>query len=394
MEVKPGYKQIDIGVIPQEWTSCALKNISRAISSGKSKGKISVGKYPFYGSTGIIGYCDKFDYSGKRILVARVGENAGSLYEVDGYFSVSDNTLIVDLKDHDISSFAYAYLKYLNLNNLVFGSGQPLITGSQLKNVRIILPSKDEILQITEIITNMGIFIDSIECLITKKKLIKHGVMQELLTGKRRLPGFTGEWVTKNLGEIGEISGAGVDKTLNDNDIPVRLVNYMDICHKDFIYSKDLYHIVTAKEHQLLRCAVAKGDVFFTPSSETRKDIGLSAVAMEDIPDAVYSYHVVRFRPYDDWETRFRKYIFDTKYFLDQAETLCEGSGKRYVVTLTKFRKMTLKYPIDVKEQEAISDVIFEIDKEIHALEKKRDKYKLIKQGMMQELLTGRIRLV
>ena len=148
--------------------------------------------------------------------------------------------------------------------------------------------------------------------------------MQELLTGRRRLPGFSGEWEEKSLKDIGEIAGSGFDKLSNPNEVPVRLVNYMDVFKRDFIYSKELNHWVTAKEDQYKRCSVKKGDVFFTPSSEMRYDIALSAVAMEDIPDAVYSYHVVRFRIFDDWDLKFKSYIFKTKLFIDQAEKLCE----------------------------------------------------------------------
>ena len=142
------------------------------------------------------------------------------------------------------------------------------------------------------------------------------------------------------------------------------------------------------------KCAIQKGDIFFTPSSEMRFDIAIPAVAMEDIPDAVYSYHLVRFRLHEDWDLQFRVYIFQTKNFIDQAERVCEGSGKRYVITLPKFRELTVSYPSDKKEQFRISEILSEMDAEVAALETKLEKYKMIKQGMMQTLLTGQIRLI
>ena len=147
--------------------------------------------------------------------------------------------------------------------------------------------------------------------------------MQQLLTGQTRLPGFHGEWEVKRLGDIGEITSAGVDKKIRPDEVPVRLVNYLDVYRRDFIYSKDLNHWVTALPQQAKRCAVQKGDVFFTPTSETRDDIGISSVAMEDIPDAAYSYHVARLRLREAWDLCFRTYAFKTRAFLDQAETLC-----------------------------------------------------------------------
>ena len=114
---------------------------------------------------------------------------------------------------------------------------------------------------------------------------------------------------------------------------------------------------------------------------------------MEDVPNAAYSYHVVRLRLKEDWDLLFRTYAFKTREFLGQAETLCDGSGTRYVISLSKFRNITIGVP-EPKEQAAIADVLWAMDKEIALLEARLSKARQIKQGMMQELLTGRIRLL
>ena len=254
-------------------------------------------------------------------------------------------------------------------------------------------PTIKEQRAIAEVLSDVDGLLNALDALIAKKQAIKQATMQQLLTGKTRLPGFRGVWGTKQLGEIGEISGAGVDKKINPNEVPVRLVNYLDVYNKSFLYSKDLTHEVSARPDQVRHCAVEKGDVFFTPSSEVPDDIGCSAVAMEDIPDGVYSYHVVRLRLKTDWSLYFRAYIFDTNEFLNQASKQCEGSGTRYVISLPKFRAMTVRFPPDIEEQHAIASVLSDMDAEITALEQRRDKTIAIKQGMMQELLTGRVRL-
>ena len=177
------------------------------------------------------------------------------------------------------------------------------------------LPPLPEQRAIAAALSDVDALLGGLDRLIAKKRDLKQAAMQQLLTGQTRLPGFSGEWEVKRLGEVGETSSAGVDKKLRRDEEPVRLVNYLDVYHKDFIYSCDLNHWVTAPTHQLRRCAVKKGDVFFTPSSETRNDIGLSAVAMEDIPDAAYSYHVARLRLQEPWDLRFRTYAFKTKHF-------------------------------------------------------------------------------
>lgn len=267
------------------------------------------------------------------------------------------------------------------------------ITLADLRRIVISIPPVAEQEAIAEALSDADALIESLEQLIAKKRHLKQGAMQELLTGKRRLPGFSGEWEIKRLGDIGEIAGAGVDKKIRPDEVPVRLVNYMDAYQKDFIYATDLDHWVTAPSHKARRCSVQKGDVFFTPSSETRDDIANSAVAMEDISDASYSYHVVRLRLREPWDLRFRAYAFKTREFFDQAETLCDGSGTRYVISMGKFRNITIMVPSPA-EQTAIATVLSDMDSEITGLEAKLAKARQIKQGIMHNLLTGRIRLV
>ena len=118
----------------EEWNYELLDTIAPNITSGKSKP--SFGEYNLYGSTGIIGKTATADYSGDMLLVARVGANAGSLQLVNDSCGITDNTLII--KPCKLSShYLYFYLQHYNLNRLVFGSGQPLITARMLKKVRI-----------------------------------------------------------------------------------------------------------------------------------------------------------------------------------------------------------------------------------------------------------------
>jgi type I restriction enzyme S subunit len=170
-----------------EWEVKKLGEITLSISSGKSKLKSVMGKYQVYGSTGIIGYYDNYDYQGKKILVARVGANAGKINIVEGQYCVSDNTLIIDLLlDNNIDFFRFQ-LEQHNLNTLTFGSGQPLITGNQLKNLLVFLPPLEEQKAIARILSDMDEEIEVLEQKRNKYQDIKKGMMQELLTGKTRL---------------------------------------------------------------------------------------------------------------------------------------------------------------------------------------------------------------
>ncbi len=182
-----GTKPSELGEIPEDWDVVYLGDKTIFVGSGKTSTK-EKGDFPLYGSTGQIGTCKNGDYKGDALLIARVGANAGSLNFVTGNYGVSDNTIIIKLqKDEDISFYKYLLIRK-NLNSLVFGSGQPLITGSQLKSLKVIYPKQEEQTAIATILTDMDNEIQTLEHRLKKTRQIKQGMMQELLTGKTRLP--------------------------------------------------------------------------------------------------------------------------------------------------------------------------------------------------------------
>lgn len=187
-KVKSDYKHTEVGTIPADWLVSKFGDIVNKISSGKSSTVSRNGEYPIYGSTGIIGWQQYFDYSGEKILVARVGANAGTVNKVAGKYCVSDNTLMISYGKNIDICFSFFQLISFKLNTLVFGSGQPLITGGQLKNISIALPpSIAEQTAIAKILSDMDVEIAALETKLAKYQDIKQGMMQNLLTGRIRL---------------------------------------------------------------------------------------------------------------------------------------------------------------------------------------------------------------
>ena len=121
-----------------------LSEICHSISSGKAKTKDTVGKYPVYGSTGIIARTNKVIYNNANILIARVGANAGYTHLAHGSYDVSDNTLIVDVKKDYNLKYVYYQLVNIGLNRYAKGGGQPLVTAGQIKEVVIPVPMMKE----------------------------------------------------------------------------------------------------------------------------------------------------------------------------------------------------------------------------------------------------------
>jgi type I restriction enzyme S subunit len=143
-----------------EWKT--LGEVCESISSGKNKDKSEVGKFPVYGSTGVIGRTDNRVYDVEQILVARVGANAGRVNIATGEYDVSDNTLILKIKDKYSLKYLFYYLVNLNLNRFVKGAGQPLLTAGQLKAILVPVPSPEEQARIVTILDKFDALTNSI----------------------------------------------------------------------------------------------------------------------------------------------------------------------------------------------------------------------------------------
>ena len=199
-----GFKQTELGRIPEDWEVSSLGDLSVQIKSGKNI-KDKSGIYPLYGSTGQIGKCKIPSYNQEAILVARVGANAGRVNFVDGKYGVSDNTIIINTNSDNSIQFIKSWLVQKDLNTLIFGSGQPLITGTQLKNLLILAPSKNEQTAIASILSDMDAEIQALQERLEKTKDIKQGMMQQLLTGKVRLLDSSAKSDTQTLASKGEL---------------------------------------------------------------------------------------------------------------------------------------------------------------------------------------------
>jgi type I restriction enzyme S subunit len=186
-KLKSGYKETEVGMIPEDWEVLSLGELAKTVASGRSKAKSTHGTYPVHGSTGVIGYAESAEYEGNALLVARVGANAGKLTFVTGRYGVTDNTIIVRLKPGSWLPFFWQQLETKRLNTLVFGSGQPLITGTQLKGLLLCVPPVHEQKAIAAVLSDMDAEITKLEQKRDKTRALKQGMMQELLTGKTRL---------------------------------------------------------------------------------------------------------------------------------------------------------------------------------------------------------------
>ncbi|WP_103633048.1 restriction endonuclease subunit S [Campylobacter concisus] len=170
------------------------------------------------------------------------------------------------------------------------------ITDNAFFSLKILLPPLDEQEKIAEILSTWDEAINLTINLIESKKQFKKALMQNLLTAKIRFPQFKDEWEETKLGNIGVFKTSSVDKIIQKDECIVNLVNYMDVYRNTHINSNLKLSQTSASNREIENLSLAKGDVLFTPSSETPDDIGHSAVILSDMPNTLFSYHLVRFR--------------------------------------------------------------------------------------------------
>ena len=162
-----------------EWKEYRIEDITENISSGRCKSHSSSGKYNLYGSTGIIGKTNEACYEGNLVLVARVGANAGSLQILNEPCGITDNTLIIKPKEVDVQ-YIYYFLQHFNLNRLIFGSGQPLITGGMLKKVKVSLGTIQEQNKITRLLSVLDERITTQNKIIEDLKKLKCAIIEKV----------------------------------------------------------------------------------------------------------------------------------------------------------------------------------------------------------------------
>lgn len=271
------------------------------------------------------------------------------------------------------------------------GSTFEAINRGDIENMKILLPSIKEQQKIAAILATWDRAIALKERLVEQKRAQKKGLMQKLLAGEIRLPGFNGPWKEVTLGELGEFKTSSVNKKSNQDEVGVSIINYMDVYRNGIIdESIDLMQ-VTASEKQIETFAVQYGDVLFTPSSETPDDIGHSAVVKMHADKTLFSYHLVRLRFKREMDIDFKAYVFQSPSLLREFSRRATGVT-RYTLSLSDFRESSIQIPKDLKEQKAIADLLIKSDREIQLLEQEITQLQLQKKGLIQRLLTGEIR--
>jgi type I restriction enzyme S subunit len=380
MEIRPGYKQTEVGVIPEDWDASILDKIcSMKSGEGITAEQIdSSSLYPCFGGNGIRGYTSRFNHDGEFALIGRQGALCGNVVGVSGKFFASEHAVVVTPRAGTNIQFLTYVLGELRLNRFSESSAQPGLSVSKILPLPVAAPkSEGEQRAIAEALRDVDALLSGLDRLIAKKRDLKQAAMQQLLTGQTRLLGFQGEWEVKTLGRVlrFQVGFPFSSAFFNEKQQGIRLVKNRDLKSDD-----QVFHYSGAYDSAFL---VKNGDVLVGMDGDFLPCLWSKGTAL-------LNQRVGRIIPLAGLNLQFAYY-----YLLEPLKEIEIATAGTTVKHLSHGDIEGIEKPLpSVPEQTAIANVLSDMDDELAALEARRDKTRLLKQGMMQELLTGRTRLV
>lgn len=424
--VKPGYKQTEIGVLPEAWDTITFEDcfailpnntLSRAelnynggevqnIHYGDILVKFpavldcSAEVLPYINAENVVKVSKGFLHDGD-VIMADTAEDVivGKSIEVIGIGEkkVVSGLHTIPCRPKDAEMFAPKWLGYFINHSTYHDQLIPYITGIKVSSVSksaisctiIAVPRKEEQAEIAAALSDIDALIANLEKLIAKKKAIKQGAMQELLTGKRRLLGFTKEWSTVQIGSLTSVFSGGTPSTSNPlywgGNIP-----WMSSGELNKKIVREVQGRITAAgmENSSTRMIPAFCVLIgLAGQGKTRGTAAYNTVPLctNQSIGAIFPNDIL-------FDSKFLYFYMDTKY--QELRDLSDGGGGRGGLTKKLVEEFWVTIPTEVNEQSAIAEILTDIDTEIEKWENELRKIQAIKQGMMSELLTGRIRLL
>ena len=291
------------------------------------------------------------------------------------------------------SEFLYYWLGYRGLWDIADVTSVPQINNKHINPLEIALPDIDEQRRIAAALRHADELIATLKRQISKKQAIRQGMMQELLTGRTRLPGFSDKWSPARLRDAGSTYGGLSGKVKRDFGIgSARFVTFVEVMAGVRLLGRELGKVNVGpneRQNQVLR-----GDVLFNGSSETPEEVALAAsVEFDPSPRTYLNSFCFGYRLKNQRRVNptYLAYLFRANEGRALVSSLAQGAT-RYNISKTKLLELSPVLP-PRGEQDAIVGVLGDAEAEIQGLQSRLSKTRDIKQGMMQELLTGRTRL-
>ena len=386
MELRPDYKQTEVGVIPHGWdvevvgNAFEVRNQLRLPISQAVRERMA-GPFPYFGPTSVQGWINEFRVEGEHALIGEDGDHFLKWRDhsmtllVSGKFNVNNHAHIVK-GTKNLTAWFYWFFANRDIRSYLTrqGAGRYKLTKATLQQLPCAVPPLPEQRAIAEALSDVDALLGALDRLIAKKRDLKQAAMQQLLTGQTRLPGFHCDWEVKRLGDVTEIVMGQSPSSSNYNTSGVGLPLIQG--NADIANRKTIKRFFTTQITKLGK----RGDILMSvraPVGEVSRaefDVCLGRGVCAIRFDNEFLYHcLISIEP--TWAKHSKGSTFDS-------------------VNSADVKALEIQLPSDAAEQSAIAASLGEMDAELAGFEQRRTKTRALKQAMMQELLTGRTRLV
>ena len=385
---------------PVDWTEKSIGELFDVSAGGDVKkeyfSEIRTSSHPFeifsngLDNRGLYGYTSMPLYGGNALTVTARGTIGYAFYRQAPFDAIIRLLVLVPHNENVNPRFYEYYInRFVHFN--YEGSGVPQLTAPKIKEKCVPFPSKDEQSAIADTLITFDTHIDNLNVLIEKKKAIRDGALEELMSGRTRLDGFSGEWDEVDFNEVitpkARIGWQGLKKDeylYAGYSYLIGGTDFLDgtVCFDNISYvSKERYEMDE-------NIQVFEDDVLVTKDGT----IGKVAIVPAISKPATLNSGVFVFRTNERLQPRFLYRVLTSSIFRNFISLSSAGSTIKHLFQKT-LKDFHFYIPNDVREQTAIAKILDSIDNEIHDLEVERDKMLQIKEGAMDDLLTGRVRL-
>lgn len=378
---------------PEDWKEFRFKDTGIEVSKGQviTRADVRIGEIPVIaGGMEPAYYCDKYNRDGFTVTISASGANAGYVNLYKGKIFASDCSTISEAPNYDVR---YIYYLLLNKQNEIYdaqtGGAQPHIHPNDIYKLPIVYTSNISVQQaIASALSDFDEHIDNLSELIEKKKAIREGALEDLVSGRTRVDGFDGDWTESTVASLtSAIITGGTPSTTIDKywggAIP-------------WLASTEIHQkIITKATRNITEIGLNNSSAKIAP-----KDSVLIALAGQGKTRGTAAFlaypmalnqSLAALVPSDKTDPKFLYYLFENMY-VDLREH-SSGDGGRGGLNKTLIKNINIRLPREIKEQQAIAEVLTAMDEEIESLKIEKEKMVQIKEGAMDDLLTGRVRL-
>ena len=346
------------------------------------------GKYPVVYSNGIVNTHNVFMVKGPGVVTGRSGTIGKVTFVKENYWPHNTSLWVTDFKGNYPLYVFYLY-SFVGLNQFSTGSGVPTLNRNDVHDFKISFPtSYTEQQAIATVLSEIDTLITNLDKLITKKKAIKQGAMQQLLKsptqGGKRLQDFDKEWAQVKLGDIGDCIIGLTYSPSNVQDSGTLVLRSSNIQNMRLSLEDNVFVQMDIPQKLITQI----GDILICVRNGSRKLIGKCLRIDERVSEQSFGAFMSVYR------TKYSKYIsqaFQSDIIQRQIEANLGATNNQ--ITNKTLNSFKISIPENEIELNAISSILSDMDRNIESLEQKKSKYIRIKQGMMQELLTGKTRL-